>query len=557
MDNGKRINRRILFFACVLVLMLSLLILRLFYIQIIEGKGYAKRAASQRMLDLPLDVSRGQIYDRNMIPLTGRTVVNSLVVFPAIVDDKDTAARLISEITNLSDRDAVLLLEGDSRPIKLSIADGKEDRTIPEEVKGLMIVKDVVRYDDDSVARHLIGYVDGTDRIGRAGLEKLYHYYLAGQRDVSIAAMVDGSKRLIPGLGYKARVNSEDIEYYNLALTIDYHIQRVVEEVMDKKRINGAVVVLDVGSGEVLAMASRPDYRQDSVGDYLDGKNGELLNKAIQQYNLGSIFKIVVTAALLERNLVNPFEKVYCPGYTYVGDIQVKCSSFEDGGHGELNIYEAFARSCNTFYIEMGKRVGGEAIIRLAQEFGYGSITGINPFEEQPGLLPDINQVYKADIGNLSIGQGKILVTPIQVADMTNTIANNGIRKVPTVVKGLVSENGKLIQAAEKTKPEQIISPFVAMEIRKMMEMVVEEGTGKAAAIEGWEGSAGKTSSAQTGQRIGESEIVHAWFTGYVPKVRPKYVITVMAENGKSGGSVAAPVFRDIAQGILDLGDRH
>jgi peptidoglycan glycosyltransferase/penicillin-binding protein 2 len=554
-EKEQRTEKRALVAASVMILLLSFLIIRLFYIQLVQGRDYSRRAANQRMLDLPLDVSRGQIYDRNMIPLTGRATVNSLVVFPTIVEDRQKTARLIADVADLSFEEALNALEVETRPFKVTMNVDRSTLT-GKGIRGLMVVKDIERYNGNSMARHLIGYIDKRDRIGRAGLEKLYHYYLSGERDVSVAAMVDGSKRLIPGLGYKVIVGKEDIKRYNLQLTIDYHIQKIVEDIIDKKGINGAVVVLDVDTGGVLAMASRPNYCQDNVEDYLNGKNGELLNKAVQQYNLGSIFKTVVAAAVLERNLVNPFEKISCPGYTYVENLKIKCSSFDDGGHGDIDIYEAYARSCNTFFIEMGKRVGGEAIIELAKDLGYGNITGINPFEEQTGVLPDIKHFYKTDIGNISIGQGEILVTPLQVADMTNTIANNGARKKPFVVKALIDDDGEIISLSKNEKPKRVISPFVSMEIRKMMEMVVEEGTGKAAGLPESGGSAGKTSSAQTGQRIGEEEVVHAWFTGYVPRINPKYVITVMVENGKSGGSVAAPIFRDIAREILKLGER-
>jgi len=549
------ISKRMLLIAGGMILLLVFLVARLFYIQIIKGKSFAYRAANQRMLDLPLDISRGQIYDRNMIPITGREIINSLVVFPALIADKKEAAYLIADMTSSSYAEILGRLNSETIPFKIPLMKMSE-RIIDKNVKGIMFIEDILRYDENSLARHLVGYIDKKDRMGRAGLEKLYHYYLAGKQDVVVAAMVDGSSRLIPGLGYKLVTRDVDIKHYNIQLTIDYHIQKKVEEVMDKYEKNGAVVVLDVDSGEVLAMASRPNYRQDMVENYLDGYKGELLNKALQQYNLGSIFKTVVAAVVLERDLVDPFEKINCPGYAEAGGLRFKCSAFDKGGHGEINLYDAYALSCNTFFIEMGKRAGGKAMIDMARAFGYGSIIGVNPFEEHTGVLPDPEDIYTADIGNISIGQGDILVSPLQVADMTNTVANNGIRKKPFVIKALADDKGNSLKPENKEKPERIISSFVAMEIRKMMDRVVEQGTGQKAALPQFGGTAGKTSSAQTGQKIGKEEVVHAWFTGYVPRVRPRYVITVLIENGKSGGGVVAPIFRDIASEIMELGSR-
>lgn len=554
-DWKDRLCPRIIVTALLISAMLTFLIGRLFFIQVVEGKNYARRAAGQRMLHLPLEISRGQIYDRNMISITGRKVVDSLVIFPSLITNKEEAARLIARATGDAYRQVLDRLDREESPFKI------EGISFPEKIKGrnlrgVVLIRDVLRYDENSLARHLVGYVDQSDRIGRAGIEKLYHYYLAGEQEISVAALVDGNLRIIPGLGYKVVNRNIDIQRYNVQLTIDYHIQRKVEEVLDRYKKDGAVVVLGVDTGEVLAMASRPNYRQDRVGDYLDGCRGELLNKAIQQYNLGSIFKTVVASVVLEKNLVNPFERINCPGYARVGELEFKCSAFEQGGHGQLDIYGAYARSCNAFFIEMGKRAGGTAIIEMARAFGYGSIIGINPYEEQPGILPDIKEIYPSDIGNISIGQGGILVTPLQVADMTNTIANNGIRKKPYVVKALLDDKGNIVRSENRKDGERIISPFVAMEIRKMMERVVDEGTGKKAALPEWGGTSGKTSSAQTGQKLGEDEVVHAWFTGYVPRIEPKYVITVLVENGKSGGEVAAPIFRDIAREIMELGER-
>lgn len=547
--------KRALLAASAILLALLMLVLRLFQIQVIQGKGYSVRATNQRMLDLPLDFSRGQFYDTNLIPLTGRQTVDSLVVFPALIDNREETAVAIVEATG-SERELVLqdLIEA-SAPYKLLLPDKSRSDAVAN-TKGIMIIRDIQRYDVDSKARHLIGYIDKSDKVGRTGLERLYENYLSGDGEVTVAAMVDGSKRLIPGLGYKLVSGGQAGKRYDLQLTLDYHIQKIVEDVMDEYAVEGAAVVLDVENGGVLAVASRPNYEQGNVEKYLDGRRGELLNKAFQGYNLGSIFKTVVAAAALERELVNPFETINCPGYIDMGELRIKCSSYDSGGHGDLNIFQAYAQSCNTFFIEVGQRVGGKGIIQLARAFGLGEKVGINHIDEQAGFIPDDRGLHRSDVCNISIGQGDILVTPLQVAHMTNIIANNGMSKQPYVVKALIDEAGKITELEGRQQPQRVISPFIATEIRRMMEMVVDSGTGTGAALPGLDKTSGKTSSAQTGQRIGNQDVVHAWFTGYTPRIYPRYVITVFVENGRSGGSVAAPVFREIAKRILELGDR-
>lgn len=551
----KRIRSRVLFFGFIVLVLMMILVTRLFQIQIIRGKSYSQKAAKQRMLNLPLNLSRGQFYDINMIPLTGRERVKKLIVFPELIECKEEMSKVIAKLTDTEQCDTFKKLKEAVTPYTLPVGEGRGELDISG-FRGLMAVDVLERYDDQNIARHLIGYIDKSDNVGRSGLERLYESYLSGDRERVVAAMVDGNKRLIPGLGYKLVEEGYKRESSHLQLTIDYHVQKAVEEVMDEHRIEGAVVVLEVETGRIAALASRPNYEQENVEKYLDGQRGELLNKAFQQYNLGSIFKTVVIAAALEDNLINPFEKGYCPGYVKMGTLIIKCSSYDTGGHGEIDMFDAYTRSCNTYFINIGQRIGGERITAMARQLGFGNIQGVNPLEEQSGLIPSDKKLYRSDMCNISIGQGDIMVTPLQVAVMTGIIANNGLYKQPKIVENVIGKFGDLLDISLPEEGQQVISPLTALEIKKMMEMVVDRGTGTSASLTDHGGSAGKTSTAQTGQRIDDYEVLHAWFTGYIPRNRPKYVITVLVENGRSGGGVAAPIFKSIAQRILALGER-
>lgn len=556
MTKGRTRNQlRVLFVGCIILFLMIFLVVRLFHIQVVLGKGYSQRATKQRMLNLPLDFSRGQVYDANMIPLTGRRVIERLLVFPDLVKNTPEVAAVIAKLTDGEQGDALRGPTSVPLSYKLS-SDSYTEESDRYGMRGIMIVEDLERYNSESVARHLIGYIDKSDNIGRSGLERLYEDFLSGNDKIVVAAMVDGYKRLIPGLGYKLIEAGREKGGKHLQLTIDYHIQKAVEEIMDEFKTEGAVVVLDVESGNVAAMASRPNYGQGNVEEYLGGQKGELLNKAFQQYNLGSIFKTVIAAAALENGYISPYETINCPGYVEEGDLYIRCSSYGIGGHGMINMFDAYAKSCNTFFIKTGQNIGGEKIMEMARRFGLGDITGVNPIEEQPGLIPIDRKLYKSDLCNISIGQGDIMVTPLQVAVMTGIVANNGVLKPPAVVKSVIDKSGNITAFTLPEGPKGVISPFVAMELRKMMEMVVDQGTGTLAALPEYGDTAGKTGSAQTGQRIHDEEVIHGWFTGYVPRHSPKYVITVLVENGKSGGKIAAPVFKRIAQRIMELGER-
>ncbi len=550
---NKCVRPRALFFGLIVLILMLMLIIRLFHIQMIRGKNYSQEAIKQRMLNLPLHISRGQFYDINMIPLTGRKRIKNIIVFPKLIECKEEAAAVISKLTSSGHNDALKRLEETTSPYILPLGN-EVDKADIANFKGLMIIDTLKRYDEENVARHLIGYIDKSDNVGRSGLERLYEDHLSGDKETTVAAMVDGYKRLIPGLGYKLINAGHGSEGGHIQLTIDYHIQKVVEELMDEHKIEGAVVVLDVETGKIAALASRPNYGQWNVEKYLDGQRGELLNKAFQQYNLGSIFKTVVVAAALEDGLINPFEKVHCPGYVKMGDLCIKCSSYDRGGHGDINMFDAYAKSCNTYFIDIGQRIGGKRVMEMAKQLGFGSPQGVNPLEEQPGLIPSDKTLYRSDMCNISIGQGDIMVTPLQVAVMTNTIANNGIYKRPRIIERLIDKPADLSVASSSEKGRRVIPSFVAIQLKRMMEMVVDSGTGTLASLPAHGGSAGKTSTAQTGQRTGDYEVLHAWFTGYAPRDRPKYVITVLTEDGRSGGSIAAPIFKDIAKRVLALG---
>lgn len=236
----------------------------------------------------------------------------------------------------------------------------------------------------------------------------------------------------------------------------------------------------------------------------------------------------------------------------------LKISCHEKKGHGVLDLLQGFAQSCNPTFITVGSKLGGKTLLQYSLKFGLGETTGIGLPEERKGNLPLSQNLYSGDVANLSIGQGFLEVTPLQAAVMLSTIVNDGKRVQPTLLKKIVDGQGKVIKKAKSKREITVVSPQTAAQVRLMLEAVTQTGTGRGAYVAEI-GSAGKTGSAQTGQsdKKGE-ELSHAWFVGYAPtKEKPRWVISIFIEEGKSGGGVAAPVFKEIVEKRISYEKSH
>ncbi|WP_207726853.1 peptidoglycan D,D-transpeptidase FtsI family protein [Anaerosolibacter carboniphilus] len=548
----KNQNRLFIIGVC-FTLVILVLIGRLAFIQIINGEEYQKKAMSQWFKELPTGMDRGKIFDRNLIPLTNRKTTTNLVIYPESFPKSDTNIKLLSELTKLS----IYALKYEeltgNRPVQLEV---KNYDT--ELIKNALTIKGVYSMDSDerysrtNLAAHVIGYINKIDNVGNKGIEKQYDQILKEYRSNAVGAIVDAQKRVIPGFGYRSMPKDYSGIEKNVALTLDYNIQKIIEEEFDKRYEKGSIIVLDIKSGDILGLMSRPNYDQDNVAKYLESNNKELFNRGIQiGYPPGSVFKIVVAAAALENNLIHDDTIFHCRGFEEIDGVVIKCSSFDKGGHGDINFEQAFAVSCNSAFIQLGRQVGGKKILEMAQRLGLGSLTNIELPEEIPGKLPTEDYIKGAGIGNISIGQGTLEVTPLQIARMTSVIANNGILQDVSIVKEIIDENNQRIGERKQKNSKAVLSEEVSKNIQTLMEKVVTEGTGSKIHMEDLGGAAGKTGSAE-GSSEGRN-VVHAWFTGYFPVTSPKYVITILVEDGGGGGSVAAPLFHEISRRIAAI----
>jgi len=534
-----------------------LLIWRLIEIQVMSSSKLAQEALEARCETVGLDPLRGRILDRKGVPLTNVVQTYSILLFPdqlpaGGIDPSQAAAIVTAAVGGNVALTPSATAQG--QPLRMASGVGREtaERVAAMKIPGVLVVEDDLRYDPTGFAANVIGHINAADNQGVSGVEALFDFYLrGGGKNDRVAALVDAGRNLIRGLGYKRLVPDLGNSPADVVLTIDKNIQSVVEKAMDRRVAKGAVVVLDPATGEILAMASRPKYDANRLPQVLMQPGSPLLNRAVAAYQPGSVFKVVVAAAAIENGLASPEEKFFDPGYVDINGLRFRDWYYERGGRGWITFTEAMAQSTNSVFIQVARRIGAAELRRYAAQFGFGRPTSLGLDGEAEGTLPQAENMYPGDLANFAIGQGVLEATPLQVALMTATIANDGIRPIPQLVKEVRQRDGTLLRTFRSVPGVKVISGRTAAAVRKMMTAVTVSGTGQAAYVDSF-GAAGKTGSAETGRTdsVGHS-ISHAWFTGYSPLKNPRFVATVFIEDGMSGADTAAPVFREIMTEIL------
>ncbi len=530
---------------------MSAILGRLFFLQVVEADKLSISALESRMVEAPANSIRGDILDRHGLPLTGTVGQSYLFVFPAqIYHPQQVWARLNELGINPAGLQEALTTY--RQPFKWNQAIDQEtaEQINAAAIPGIVAVTDKKRYNPDGLTAHVLGYINAADNQGVSGVEERFDAVLRGHQSTSIAAMVDAGQQVIPGLGYKRIHASEGRRPGNIVLTIDKRIQKIVESILDQGVRKGAVIVMNPATGEILAMASRPNFDADHLERYLTHQSAPLVNRAIINYQPGSVFKLVVAAAALEHRLARPDDSFFDPGYIDVNSIRFRGWDYEKVIRGRITFTEALAYSSNPVFIELGLKMGPSRLINYASRLGFGQSSGIGLQGEAAGTLPDPADVFPADLANLSIGQGVLEATPLQIVGMVSAIANGGILRQPLLVSRLINHDGSITVIPPERPPQQVISPPVAAQLRKMMQAVTEYGTGVAAQVEPF-GSAGKTGSAETGRLLEGKSINHAWFAGFTPADDPQYAAVVFIEEGMSGGDIAAPVFKEMMERIV------
>lgn len=502
---------------------------------LLAGTGHGSRSITAATV-------RGTIYDRSMQPLVNQENIYKAALLPEY-------ALLTSIRPYLDERNFHMAADSlqNRQPAIISLSE-----PLPI-IQGITQFLAPLRYTSHQPASHLIGYLDGSGLHGVTGIEKAYDDVLSsfsGKAEVSYAVSGTGEylKGALPQIS-----NSLHQCQGGIALTLDRNVQQIVEETTSGALNKGAVIVMDPTTGQILASASFPAFHPLNVADSLQQEDGALLNRTFGLYDCGSVFKIVTAAAALKSG-ISPQQEFVCNGGQTVGKTVFHCHNRK--GHHSLNMYEAFSCSCNLYFIQLAQLVGADAILQMADFLGLtDEITLCSGIEAPSCVLPSTQELQTpAALANLSFGQGHLLLTPLHVARMTAIIANNGYLINPSLVMGTVNKDKQmkpLPQNLTHREGERVISPDHVRILQDMMVKVVQEGTGKKAALKGIS-AAGKTGTAQTGQFNENQPVVHSWFTGYFPAEKPKYVITVLVEDAQDKEKNAPQIFCEISNKLIE-----
>ena len=556
---------------------------QLWYLQVLEGSRLRDLSEKNRIRVRSIAAPRGILFDRNGLPLVDNRPTFTLSLIPREMENREAVLARLAILLKIPYAELVQTLERvppDSfMPVRVRRGLTLEEATRVEEwrlgLPGVVVEVEPQRtYPANRFAAHLLGYVrevsEGQirqgryrrgDMAGQSGLERLLDEYLRGR---------DGGEQIeVDAFGRPVQVvrRQEPQPGAQVVTTVDRRIQEVVERAMGN--LAGAVVVLDPRNGDVLALTSNPAFDLDQFTGPLGREawlrlvrdaRSPLLNRAIQsQYAPGSLFKVVVAAAALQEGVITPFDRLRCAPSFQLG--QRSFENWEDKDRGEINLYQAIVHSCNTFFYQLGLKVGIEALARYARAFGLGATTGIALPGEKPGLVPFPAFMrerrrpawHPGDTVNISIGQGQLLMTPLQVARMMAAVANGGILWKPRLVERVEAPDGRLFYAeASEVAGAVELSPVVWEFLRRSLWGVVNDGgTGAAARLPGLD-VAGKTGTAQlVGKNRAARGPDHAWFAAFAPASDPRVVVVVFVERGGRGGQIAAPIARQILQGIF------
>lgn len=553
-----RIKSRIVFLGCCFFLAFLLLAGKVAYLQIYQGEKLASMAVERRTVSLDL----GNYYRGDILDWQGRSLLDSqvsyhLAVFPSLLlesGSSGTTEQLSALLPGHCQQVGMLLNDeaNGSEPFLFDDATLTEEEAVSlskEKIPGIYAVPLISRYGNQALARHIVGstrgsVVQGDVEIGLKGIESLYNEELTpAEPNVNVSVVVDGRGELLKGGNLHLRgERGIPARGKNVVLTLDKDVQQTVEKVMDKHADKGAAVVIDIPSGEIKALVSCPSY------SYAQGfLQGEEFDRSLNLYHPGSVFKIVVAAAALAEGVVEVDEKFECDGrYVFQSGEEISC--WKEEGHGELTFKEAFAYSCNEVFVEVAQRLGSEKLEEYAHLLGLEEgITGYT-LQDQGGVVQIGN--LQGQIGNAALGQDGVTICPVNLAALAAVVAQDGVYQKPSLVKEIRQPNGKVVKAIEATTPHRVLPSPVAEEMQSMMELAVDEGTGKKAQIPGL-GSAGKTGSAESGRADDEGEpVIDALFVGYAPLEKPQMAIAVLVEGGGAGGNSAAVIFKEIIEDL-------
>ena len=547
-----RAHVRLVIIAGVALICMAAVFGRLGYLQLFRHSEYMARAQRQQQRTIEITPKRGSIYDRNMHPLAMSIPVDSAFAVPSELADEQLAARLLSGVLGIPREILEARLESSRSFVWIArkLPPEKAEAVASLNLKGVYFQKENQRfYPKRDLASHVLGFVD-LDEKGLGGIE----YELDSQirsKNEKIIVMADARQRWFDG-GEAQRERGA-----NVVLTLDEKVQYIAERelgaaIAKTRAIAGTVMVMNPSTGEILALANWPKFNPNAASDVPAEAR---MNRAVTAlYEPGSTFKLITLAAAFDQGITRPGEVFDCEnGAVYVAGHRIR----DHKAFGLLSVSDILAQSSDVGAIKIALRLGAPKFYDYLRAFGFGQPTGVDLPGESKGLLRHLENWSAISIGSISMGQ-EVGVTPVQLISAVSAIANGGMLCKPHVVAEL--RRGERVLPMEgpltPAEPKRVIRPETAATLRRLMEGVILNGTGKLAHLDGWT-AAGKTGSAQkidpaTG-RYSRTQLI-ASFTGFAPINNPAVSILVSLDSPiglHEGGMVAAPVFKRIAEQVL------
>ena len=549
----------------IIVLFISILLItiigKVFYIQVFQYQKLNKLASSLWSRNLPITADRGLILDRNGKVLASNITTTSLYLVPNQIKNKEEVAQSLAQILDVSyeemykhvsKKTSIERVHPEGRQLSFEIADEINKLNYD----GVYLLKESKRYYPyGNLLSHVLGYV-GIDNQGLSGLELEYDDVLTG----SVGAI----KYYSDALGNKLEMAEEYVEPINgnnVTLTIDLDLQIAVERELDNAQAKYnpehiLAVAMDPNTGEVLAMASRPNYDPNEYQTYTQ----EVLARNLpiwMMYEPGSTMKITTIAAAINEGVVNLFEDTYYDsGSVNVDGATIHC--WKAGGHGAQTFLNVVENSCNPGFVELGFRLGKEKLFEYIKNLGFGEKTGIDLNGEAKGILFDLDKVGNVELATTAFGQG-VSVTPIQQITSVSAIVNGGTLYKPYIVKSTENSKGDILTSVSATEVRTVITKETSEMVRYALESVVANGSGRNAYIENYR-IGGKTGTAQkvnNGTYMVGNYILS--FIGFMPADKPEIVVYVAIDNPKGvvqyGGTVAAPIAKGIFESYIEIND--
>ena len=569
-------KKRILWLSGILMFCFILFVVRISFIQFADGERLSKEAVEQQTRDRMINAKRGVIYDRNGKQLAVSADVETVSISPITVrsdGDPTACAETLSQILGIEKETILEKINLNTSYVMIQRKVEKERADAIREAKltGVYLDADTKRYYPyNNIASHVIGFT-GADNQGLYGLEQIYDSKLKGQSGRIVTARnADGTE-----MPYKYDRYYTPEDGYDITLTIDVSIQHFLEKHLEQAitdlhlNAGAAGIIMDVKTGEILAMATKPDFdlnepfaindpsvksKIDSISDSKEkaAATQEYLekiwsNKCVEYaYEPGSTFKIITSAMALEENVVSLQDTFNCTGSYQVADEHIGC--WKAGGHGILDFTGALMNSCNPAFMQIGARIGQNAFYKYYKGFGFTEKTGIELSGETSGMFYPAGSFNEVELATASFGQGPI-VTPLQMITAVSAVANDGKLLKPHLIKNITDSSGTVVQSFGTTEVRQVISSQTSQIMRRLMEAVVSEGTGNKAYLEGFR-IGGKTGTSEKLPR-GSSKYV-ASFVGIAPANDPQVAILLILDEPPAGNHMGGTVASPLAGKILD-----